>query len=89
MKTGLQKNKVNADVRRPGVYLLQADRARQLDSTHGNPEDAGDPMPGVSGKLSIDNSTTPATSGNFSLCNVRIAADAATFDIRISPKCPN
>ena len=90
VEAGLTNNRVNADVRKPGVYLVQADGARDLDRVSGgNRGDAGDPIPGRSGKMNIDNDTTPATVGSLSLCNVRMARDHVSLDIRLSTKCPH
>jgi M6 family metalloprotease-like protein len=90
VQAGLTNNRVNADVHKPGVYLVQADGARDLDdAARRNRADAGDPFPGSSGKMSIDNGTVPATVGQVSLCNVQLARDQVTFDIRLSAKCPH
>ncbi len=56
---GLPTNAVNVDLTRPGVAVVQADGA--LDLEHGrNAGDAGDPFPGSKNVQTLSASTTPA-----------------------------
>jgi len=89
VRPGLQNNRVNADPNNPGVYLVQADGKRDLD-TRQNRGDQGDPFPGIEGKVNLDNTTSPATTGKAALCHINtlsLVADQATFDFSTSGSC--
>ncbi|MEA3091294.1 MAG: hypothetical protein QOJ04_2636 [Caballeronia sp.] len=88
VRIGLLNNSVNADPTNPGVYLIQADGKRELDSIDKdkpqNRGDAGDPFPGLSMVTKLDNSTNPATVGKFALCNIKVGAESITMDVRVT-----
>lgn len=80
---GLPNNSVNADENNKGVGLIEADGAGHLDAGT-NRGDAGDVFPGSTNKRAFANSTTPASTGTISVCDISASADPMTANVRVS-----
>ena len=88
VNAGLANNTVNADENNQGVELMEADGQKHLDNGT-NRADAGDLFPGSSNNTKFDNSTSPASSGKTSICDIGPSADSMTAKVLVSVgKCP-
>jgi hypothetical protein len=73
LQTGWTSNKVNVDPAALGVRIIEADGGDGLVSqtASADRQDSGDLFPGSAGVSKLDSTTSPASPGDFALCEIR------------------